>query len=124
MYSFVLTGGESNWRFGFCRNDPNTKNVMLILTYLPMDDTFRKFIKILADIKKSSYEEFRKFLSDAYYSKVPNRGGSLKLLYDNGINVSIIFLIAFLIFLLLRIQDLLQFQQTVQLDFFYTPKGA
>lgn len=90
MYSFVLTGGESNWRFGYCRNDPNTKNVMLILTYLPMDDTFRKFIKILADIKKNSYEEFRKFLSDAYYSKVPNRGGSLKLLYDNGINVSII----------------------------------
>lgn len=90
MYSFVLTGGESNWRFGYCRNDPNTKNVMLILTYLPMDDTFRKFIKILADIKKNSYEEFRKFLSDAYNSKVPNRGGSLKLLYDNGINVSIV----------------------------------
>lgn len=97
MYSFVLTGGESNWRFGFCRNDPNTKNVMLILTYLPMDDTFRKFIKILADIKKNSYEEFKKFLSDAYYSKVPNRGGSLKLLYDNGINVSIILNLTFIL---------------------------
>ena len=55
---------------------------MVLITYLPWHDTFIKFLNVLADIKKSSQNEFQTFLSEAYTKGVPEPGAHLKLHYD------------------------------------------
>lgn len=91
-YSFVLTSSDSKWRFGFCRHDPKTQTSTIIITYLPWHDTFLKFLNILAEVKKNFNNEFQPFLSEAYHKGVPEPGASLKLFYNGGTNVSVIFI--------------------------------
>lgn len=79
-----MTDLNSKWRFGFCRHDPKYPNAMVIITYLSWHDIFIKYINQLAEIKKSSHEEFRKFLSDTYNSAVPEPGSILKVPFRSG----------------------------------------
>lgn len=88
-YSFVLTSTDSKWRFGFCRHDTKTQNAMVIITYLPWHDTFKNFMNVLGELKRSNNGEFQPFLSEAYNKGVPETGASLKLFYNGGINVCI-----------------------------------
>lgn len=84
VYSFVLTDTESKWRFGFVRHDPRYPNAMLLLTYLPWHDTYIKYLNQLAEIKKSSYQDFSKFLTDTYKSEIPEPGSTIKIAFNNG----------------------------------------
>jgi DENN domain-containing protein 1 len=86
IFSFVLTNIDAKWRFGFCRHDPKTDVVMVLITYLPWHDIFIRFLNVLAEIKKTSAIEFQAFLTEAYNRGVPEMGACLKLFYDKGAN--------------------------------------
>lgn len=58
---------------------------MLLLTYLPWHDTFIKYLNQLAEIKKNSSEDFRKFLSETYNSEIPEPGSHTKIPFNNGV---------------------------------------
>ncbi|XP_037947406.1 uncharacterized protein LOC119679244 isoform X2 [Teleopsis dalmanni] len=83
-YSFVLTTDDSKWRFGFCRQDPKTGTAMVLITFLPWHDTFLRFLTVLAEIRRTSRDEFRTFIAEAYNGGVPKPGSDLKLYYNGG----------------------------------------
>lgn len=87
-YSFVLTGNNSKWLFGFCRHDINTQTAMVFITYLPWHDTFLKFINVLGELRRRSKTEFQAFLAETYTKGVPEPGSCLRLFYNSGLNVS------------------------------------
>lgn len=86
-FSFVLTTIDSKWRFGFCRHDRRSNTAMVVLTYLPWNDVFTRFINVLGEIRTTDHpDEFMQFLREAYVS-VPEPGASLKLYYKSGVRV-------------------------------------
>lgn len=80
---------------------------MVIVTYLPWHNTFRKLLDIFGQLRNRSDEEFRDFITTVYKETVPDPGATLKIFYDNRECVSVFNQIVFLninnIFSVLRV---------------------
>lgn len=60
---------------------------MVVLTYLPWNDVFIRFVNVLGEIRTTDHpDEFMQFLREAYVS-VPEPGASLKLYYKSLLRV-------------------------------------
>lgn len=86
-FSFVLTTIDSKWRFGFCRHNRRDRTAMVVLTYLPWNDVFTRFVNALGEIRTTDHpDDLMQFLREAYVS-VPEPGACLKLYYKSGLKV-------------------------------------
>ena len=82
-FSFVLTGGDSKWTFGFVRYSKSPANTCLVLlSSLPWHDTFYKTLNHISSLTNKQEGLFvSKFLEALYCLPAPEAGLSLCVNY-------------------------------------------
>lgn len=82
-FSFVLTGGDSKWTYGYVRYTKSPAATCLVmLSSLPWHDTFYKTLNFIAELtNKESPVHLGKFLEALYTMPVPDPGLQLSVSY-------------------------------------------
>lgn len=87
VFSFVLTGADSKWTFGYCRHTPKAPTAICLLSSLPWHETFYELLNRIAEIthRKESSDLLR-FLEALYDVEVPEPGAMLLFTYEGEQN--------------------------------------
>ena len=79
-FSFVLTGEDGKWTFGFCRVAPHSHTALVFLSNLPWHEMFYKMLNHAAElVSYHSQDELFRFLEASHIDKVPEFGHTMHI---------------------------------------------
>uniref|UniRef100_T1J7L4 UDENN domain-containing protein n=1 Tax=Strigamia maritima TaxID=126957 RepID=T1J7L4_STRMM len=85
VFSFVLTGADSKWTFGYCRHTPDAPTAICLLSSLPWHETFYDLLNRIAEIThRKEDSDLLRFLEQLYTAQVPSPGGTIVLPGEDG----------------------------------------